>query len=174
MRQESSSCPYLEDFWSLDSFLQEITFQHGLYYYLCTVSNRRAVARSVVKPVFEELLALRFSVAYPVQIQKHLLEGSPDWAGGEFLEGTAQAYEILFQKLQLKMVTGYEFVRDADDLLTEFMLRQLGALSGRSESKIQHLGRQVRQAKRSPNQGGPKAFQPSSLSADTWPSPSRT
>lgn len=114
--------------WNLDSFLQEITFQHGLYYYLCGASNRREVARFVVKPIFEELLVSRFSVAYPVQIQKHLLEGSLDWAGGEFLEATAHAYEVLFQKLQLKMVSGYEFIRNTDDLLTEFMLQQLGHL----------------------------------------------
>src|ERR1700722_4949155 len=70
-----------EQCWNLDSFLQAISLQHGLYYYLCGVPNRREVARFVVKPVLEELLGSRFSVAYPVQIQKHLLEGSTDWAG---------------------------------------------------------------------------------------------
>jgi hypothetical protein len=123
----------------LAAFLQEITFQHGLYYYLCGVSNRRDVARLIVKPIIEELLQSQYDVAYPVQIQKHLLEGTPDWAGGAFLEGTAQQYEILFQKLRLRLITGYEFVRDLDDLLTEFMLLQLGHPKGQPSPKFNVL-----------------------------------
>jgi hypothetical protein len=123
----------------LDAFLREITFQHGLYYYLCAVSNRRDVARLIVKPIAENLIQSQYDVAYPVQIQKHLLEGTPDWAGGAFLDGTAQQYEILYQKLKLKMVTGYEFVRDLDDLLTEFMLLQLDHPKGQQSSKFSTL-----------------------------------
>ena len=120
----------------LDTFLQEITLQHGLYYYLCSVSNRRDVARLIVKPVIEKLLQSQYDVAFPVQIKKHLLEGTPDWAGGAFLDETAQKYEILFQKLKLKLVTGYEFTRDLDDLLTEFMLVQLGHPKGQQSPKF--------------------------------------
>jgi len=123
----------------LDAFLQEISFQHGLYYYLCAVSNRRDVARLIVKPVMEELLASQYNVAYPIQIQRHLLEGSPDWAGGSFIEGTAQQYEILYQKQKLKMVSGYEFIRDLDDLLTEFMLLQLEHPKGQQSPKFNVL-----------------------------------
>lgn len=123
----------------LDAFLQEITFQHGLYYYLCGVPNRRDVARLIVKPIFEGLLVSHYDVAYPVQIQKHLLEGTPDWAGGAFVDGTAQKYEILLQKQKLKMVTPYEFVRDLDDLLTEFMLEQLDHPKGKQSPKFNVL-----------------------------------
>ncbi|HUV70624.1 MAG TPA: hypothetical protein VMW15_13230 [Terracidiphilus sp.] len=123
----------------LDAFLQEITFQHGLYYYLCGTANRRDVARSIVKPVIENLLVSLYDVAYPVQIKKHLLQGSPDWAGGEFLDETAQGYEILYQKRKLKMVSGYEFIRDLDDLLTEFMLSKLGHSKGQKSPKFNVL-----------------------------------
>ncbi|MGB8260122.1 MAG: hypothetical protein WCE75_07215 [Terracidiphilus sp.] len=123
----------------LDAFLQEITFQHGLYYYLCGVPNRRNVARMIVKPIMEGLLTSQYDVAYPVQIQKHLLDGIPDWAGGAFLEGTAQRFEILFQKLQLKMVTTYEFIRDLDDLLEEFMLLQLEHPKGKPSQRFDRL-----------------------------------
>ena len=123
----------------LDTFLQEITLQHGLYYYLCGVSNRRDVARLIVKPIIERLLQSQYDVAYPVQIKKHLLEGAPDWAGGAFLDGNAQRYEILFQKLKLRLVTGYEFTRDLDDLLTEFMLLQLGHPKGQQSPKFSVL-----------------------------------
>jgi len=111
--------------WSLDSFLQEIVLHRGLYYYLCGVVNRREVAKLIVAPIFEELRSSRFSVSYPVQILRHLLNGTAHWAGGELLEPSAHQYEILFQKLSLKEVSGYEFIRDTDDLLTQWMLRRL-------------------------------------------------
>ena len=46
----------------LDVFLQEITFQHGFYYYLCAVPNRRDVARLIVKPIIEGLLQSQYDV----------------------------------------------------------------------------------------------------------------
>lgn len=129
-----------EEYWNLDSFLQELSLQGGLYYYLCTVSNRRQVARGVVKPIIEELLLGRFSVVYPVLIQKHLLDGSPDWTAGDFgYDGNAQSYEILLRRFRLKMISGYEFIRDLDDLLTEFMLRQLGHNKGDESPKFNIL-----------------------------------
>jgi hypothetical protein len=111
--------------WNLDSFLQEIVLHRGLYYYLCGVVNRREVAKLVVVPIFEDLRSSRFSVTYPVQILRHLLNGTAHWAGGELLEPTAHRYEVLFQKLSLKEVSGYEFIRDTDDLLTQWMLHKL-------------------------------------------------
>ncbi len=125
--------------WHLDSFLQEVILHRGLYYYLCGVPNRREVARHVVTPIFEELRGARFSVIYPVQIQRHLIAGAPHWAGGELLEETAHRFEILFQKLNLKEVGGFEFVRDTDDLLTEWMLRQLRHPKGTPSPKFNAL-----------------------------------
>lgn len=128
-----------KDSGGLDTFLQEITFQHGLYYYLCGVANRRGMARMIVKPVVEGLLQSVYDVAYPVQIKKHLLQGRPDWAGGEFLDETAQKYEILYQKHKLKMINAYEFIRNLDDLLTEFMLSQLEHPTGQKSPKFNVL-----------------------------------
>jgi hypothetical protein len=110
---------------NLDSFLQELFLTGGPYFYLCSVPNRRQVARSVVKPIFQELLITCFSVAYPVLIHQQLLKGSPIWSAGEYEDGFAQQYELLFRRFTLKMISSYEFVRDLDDLLTEFMLIQL-------------------------------------------------
>jgi hypothetical protein len=125
--------------WNLDSFLQEIILHRGLYYYLCGVLNRREVAKCVVLPIFENLRASRFSVTYPVQILKHLMTGTPHWAGGELLEPTAHEFEILFQKLNLKEVGGYEFVRDTDDLLTQWMLNKLKHPKGSQSPKFNAL-----------------------------------
>src|ERR1035438_9037164 len=117
--QWTLSVPF-KNSWSLDTLLHDLVFHRGLYYYLCTVSNRRQIAASIVKPIFEELLSERFSVAFPVSLRKHLIEGSDDWVGGNFgRDGTAQKYEILFNEFNLKMISGYEFIRNVDDLLTE-------------------------------------------------------
>jgi hypothetical protein len=128
-----------KDGWNLDSLLQELGFNQGLYYYLCTVPDRRRIARTVVKPIFEELLMARLTVAYPVLIQKHLMQGVSDWIGGNFSEGTAQRYEMLYQRFKLKAISGYEFVRNLDDLLTEFMLEQLGHQEGVQSPKFNVL-----------------------------------
>jgi hypothetical protein len=125
---------------NLDSFLQELVLSRGAYYYLCSVNHRRDVAGEVVKPILEDLLLSCFSVAYPVQIQKHLLDGARDWMAGEFsADGTAQQYEMLFHRYKLKMISGYEFIRDLDDLLTEFMLGQLGHNKGDESPKFNIL-----------------------------------
>jgi hypothetical protein len=125
--------------WSLDSFLQEIVLHRGLYYYLCGVLNRREVAKLVVMPIFENLRSSRFSVTYPVQILRHLLTGTPHWAGGELDEPTAHQFEVLFQRLNLKEIGGYEFIRDTDDLLTQWMLTKLKHPKGSQSPKFNAL-----------------------------------
>jgi hypothetical protein len=128
-----------KDCWNLDSFLQEVVLHRGLYYYLCGSMNRREVAKLVVAPIFEALRSSRFSVTYPVQILRHLLEGTAHWAGGELLESTAHEYEMLFQKLNLKEVSGYEFIRDTDDLLTQWMLQKLKHVEGAQSPAFKSL-----------------------------------
>lgn len=124
---------------NLDFFLQEIILNRGLYYYLCGVLNRREVARLVVVPTFEGLRSSRFRVIYPVQIIRHLIDGTPHWAGGELLEQSAHEFELLFQKLNLKALTGYEFIRDTDDLLTQWMLTALRHPKGTQSPPFKNL-----------------------------------
>jgi hypothetical protein len=46
------------------------------------------------------------------------------------LDPFAHRYDGLFRKWDLRLITDYDFVRDLDDLLTEFMLTYLGHKSG--------------------------------------------
>src|SRR5580692_2433027 len=48
-----------------DLFLQELMFNHGLYYYLCSVPNRKEVARLVVRPIFEKFLEFGYEFLFP-------------------------------------------------------------------------------------------------------------
>src|ERR1039458_56810 len=45
----------------IDAFLQEIMLSRGLYYYACSIKNRRAVAGKVIAPLFQQLLKSRLS-----------------------------------------------------------------------------------------------------------------
>jgi hypothetical protein len=120
-------------------FLQELIFNHGLYYYLCSLPNRTDIARLVVRPIFQQLLEFSFNFWYPSLIRKHVLNGAGGWVAGEFSDELAQRYETLFWRLKLKMISGYEFIRDLDDLLTEFMLRRLGYKKGQKSLKFNLL-----------------------------------
>lgn len=122
-----------------DLFLQELMLNHGLYYYLCSLPNRKETARLVVRPIFQELLEFGYEFLFPFLIPKHLLEGASGWVAGQFSDELARRYETLFWRLKLEMISNYEFIRDLDDLLTEFMLRRLGHKKGQKSLKFKLL-----------------------------------
>jgi hypothetical protein len=122
-----------------DLFLQELMFNHGPYYYLCSLPNRTVVAGLVVRPIFQELLEFGYGFLYPSLIRRHVLEGEGGWVAGEFSDELARRYETLFWRLKLKIISNYEFIRDLDDLLTEFMLGRLGCTKGQKTLKFNLL-----------------------------------
>jgi len=113
-----------------DLFLQELMVDLGLYYYLCSVPKRREVEKSVVRPIFRELLEAHFQFIDPSLLRRHLLEGVGRRMAGVFANVTSQEYEKLFHQQKLKLISGYEFIRNLDDLLTAFLLAQLGHKKG--------------------------------------------
>lgn len=123
-----------EDQKKIDLFLQDLMLNNGLYFYLCTVPNRRNVARTIVVPIFDRLLEASYEFTNPSLLRRHVLKGFvPDSlvAAGEFAyDKGAQFYEALYQSLNLKMISPYEFIRDLDDQLTQFMLLQLNHRTG--------------------------------------------
>jgi hypothetical protein len=120
--------------------LQELMLNQAIYYYLCSVPNRRKVANSVVRPIFQELLEAYFPVTYPSLLRRQFLSGSLSGSlAGDFSDGTGHQYEVLAHRLKLKTISGYEFVRNLDDLLTEFMLFQLEYKEGDRSPKFNVL-----------------------------------
>src|SRR5713226_5320496 len=126
---------------NFELFLQELTFDRGLYYYLCNVPKRREVARAVVLPVMTELLQSCFKFVYPSLLRKQILGGAThgELAGAEFSDQHGQAYERIFNRQKLRMSSNYEFIRNLDDLLTEFMLFQLEYKKGVKTPKFNLL-----------------------------------
>jgi hypothetical protein len=101
-----------------DLFLQELMFNHGPYYYLCSLPNRTAVARLAVCPIFQQLLEFGYDFMYPSLLRRHVVGGEGGSVAGEFSDEMARRYETLFWRLKLKLISNYEFIRDLDDLLT--------------------------------------------------------
>jgi hypothetical protein len=50
---------------NVELFLHELMLDRGLYYYVCGVHNRLAVARDVVVPIFREMLEWSFEAISP-------------------------------------------------------------------------------------------------------------
>ena len=122
-----------------DLFLQELMINHGPYYYLCGLPNRTAVARLAVRPIFQRMLEFSYEFMCPSLIRRHVLEGEGGWVAEEFSDEMARRYETLFWRLKLKIISNYEFIRDLDDLLTEFMLRRLGYTKGQKTLTFNRL-----------------------------------
>jgi hypothetical protein len=123
----------------ITTYFYSLVVNRGVYYYLSSMKNPRNIARVVVEPIFRALLEWCFEYTSPSSIRRHILHGSAAWVAGEFKESMSHRYEILWYQLQLKTITGYEFIRDLDDLLTEFMLSRLGHSRGTPSPKFNIL-----------------------------------
>ncbi len=115
----------------IDAFLQEIMLSRALYYYACGVKNRRSVTAKVIAPIFRQFLQSRFSITPDRLLRRHILGTlSEELVPSEFADPIANKFDGLFRKWDLQMITDYDFIRDLDDLLTDFMLTQLEHTSG--------------------------------------------
>lgn len=124
----------------IDALLQELILNKGLYYYSCSIPSRREVISKVIKPIFQELLESRFERTYARALRKHILgESKEPFIPGDFYEPSAHRYEMLFRKWDLELMGSYDFIRDLDDLLTEFMLAALGYKKGQKSPKFDQL-----------------------------------
>jgi hypothetical protein len=116
---------------ALDAFLQDLLMGRGLYYYGCTVKTRRKIASKVIAPIFQQILESRFRVTHSRSLRSHILGYiAEEMIPSDLEEAFAHRYEMLVRKLDIRLLTPYDFVRDVDDLLTEFMLSYLGHKSG--------------------------------------------
>jgi hypothetical protein len=126
---------------NLDLFLQELTFNRGLYYYLCNMPKRRETAKSVVLPVMMEVLGSRFNFVNPSVLRTQILGGATHagLVAAELSDEHGQQYERLFHQQKLRMISNYEFIRNLDDLLTNFMLFQLEYKKGAKTPQFDRL-----------------------------------
>ena len=124
----------------IDAFLQELMMSRALYYYACGIKNRHTVTAKVIAPLFQHLLESRFAFIYHRYLRLHIMGLlSEEMVPSDLADPFAHKYEVLFRKWDLQMITDYDFVRDLDDLLTDFMLTNLGHAIGKKSGHFDML-----------------------------------
>src|ERR1039458_4534511 len=89
-------------------FCKKLCRAGGLYYYACSIKNRRAVAGKVIAPLFQQLLKSRFSVTHDHSLRRHILGTlSDELIPSEMADPFANKYDCLFRKWDLRMITDY-------------------------------------------------------------------
>jgi hypothetical protein len=123
-----------------DSFFQEILLHKALYYYACTLKSKNNVVKHVINPIFKNILESRFQRTHEKLLKRHIL-GKIDVniIPGDFFEESGHNYEILFFKWDIGFLTDYEFIRDLDDLLTSFMLKNINAKKGEKSPRFNEI-----------------------------------
>jgi hypothetical protein len=134
----------------IDALLQELILNRGLYYYACALRGphkREKLAHAVI-PLFQALLEHRFEQPYSRFIRRHVLGEATqnEFVPGEFKEPFAHEYEILFRKWDLGAIDDWNFIKDLDSLLTQFLLTKIGHESGQRSPAFDALLKQAQRA----------------------------
>jgi hypothetical protein len=128
----------------ISAFMQELILDRALYYYSRTVTPRTVLMSKVVGPIAIQLLESYLPGNFRRAIRRNI-EGEIDttFFPGEFQETWALAYEALFRRWDLGLIGNWAFIRDVDDLLTAFLLTNLGYKKGERSPRFPQLVREA-------------------------------
>lgn len=113
-----------------DAFFQELILNKALYYYACTLKSKQEIVTNVIKPIFQKILESRFQRTHERLLKRHILgKISDNFTPGDFFEESGQRYENLFLRWDIGILSNYDFIKDLDDLLTAFMLKNIGLMA---------------------------------------------
>lgn len=121
---------------SIDLLFQELFLNKGLYYYSCTLSNKKEIISNVILPILQQVIDSRFSNPQLRSLRKHILgkQAQSSFVPGDLKNQYGNFFEVLFRKWQLKIISDKEYIIELDNLLHEFLLKMLGHKEGeRSE-----------------------------------------
>lgn len=124
----------------IDALLQELMLNRALYYYGCTLKNKHIIISKVIIPIYSQLLESRFDNVHYRVLRKNILgKFSDNSMPSGFTYSLAHNYEILFRKWDIKLISNYDFIKDLDDLLTNYMLERLGHKRGQRSPRFNQL-----------------------------------
>lgn len=125
----------------IDALFQELILNRGLYYYGCTLSNKKEIISFVIVPVFRQLIDERFSNPQSRFLRKHILGkySQRDFVPTEIRNSHGYDFEILFRRWDLKIISNKDFVIGLDAIITNFILEKLGHKKGEKSSKFPKL-----------------------------------
>ena len=127
----------------IDALLQELILNRGLYYYTSALNipNKLAVIREVILPIYQILIESRFPVSYSRYLRRHILGKLPQgsFIPGEFIEPSAHKFEVMFRKWDIGIIDDWNFIKDADSLITNFLLKKSGHIPGQRSPNFPYL-----------------------------------
>lgn len=116
------------------ALLQELILNRGLNYYFLSLKpgTRTVILNEVVLPMFQTFVESYFRVPYSRFLRRHILGKIPQdsFVPGEVAEETAHQFEIIFRRWDIGITDDWNFVKDADALVTKFLLQQISHAPG--------------------------------------------
>jgi hypothetical protein len=125
----------------IDALLQELLLNRGLYYYACTLENKRVIIQNVIIPVFRELVDERFENSHSRFLRKHILGkyAQTDFIPTGIKNKYGYLFEVLFRKWDLKMVSDKDYILDLDAVIQRFILEKIGHIPGEKSPNFSNL-----------------------------------
>lgn len=116
----------------IDALFQELILNRGLYYYSCTLKNKKEIVSNVILPVFRQLIDERFENSHSRFLRKHILGkySQNDFVPTDIKNIDGYKFEILYRRWDLEMLTTKDYVISLDALLTQFLLEKYNLREG--------------------------------------------
>jgi hypothetical protein len=128
---------------AIDSLLQELILNRGLYYYCCSFKSeaKADIIRTVIVTIFQQLLEDRFRFTQSKFLRRHVLGRMEQNSGvpGDFSDPFAHEYEVAFRKWDVKILSDWDFIKDTDAILTRFLLRAVNHRPGDKSPEFNQL-----------------------------------
>jgi len=122
----------------IDAMFQELILNRGLYYYSCTLKNKKAIISNVILPIYKQLVDRRFENPQSRFLRKHILG---KYSQNDFVPTDAKNihgynFEIMYRKWDLRMLTNRDYIISLDALITQFLLEKLNHKTGQRSPKF--------------------------------------
>lgn len=110
----------------IDALFQELLINRGLYYYCCTLDRKTEIVQKVVLPIFRQLIDNRFENPQTRFLRKHILgkHSQNDFIPTDVMNAHGAAFEVMFRKWEMELLTNKGFVINLDVLITQFLLER--------------------------------------------------
>lgn len=129
----------------IDALFQELILNRGLYYYSCTLKNKKIIIDNVIIPIYRQLVDNRFENPQSRFLRKHVLGkySQHDFVPTDAINKSGYDFEILHRKWDLSMISNKEYLISLDALITQFLLEKFKHKEGSRSPKLNSLVDQV-------------------------------
>lgn len=126
----------------IEAIFQELILNKGLYYYACSVSQKRnLITRKVIAPIYGEIIYNIFENPYDKFLIRHIKGIVPQnkYVPGDFNNDFSNEFQILFRRWDIKQISDWDFIVDLDALLNRFLLRAINHSPGQKSCNFNQL-----------------------------------